>query len=221
MTTSEFQRKLAMARLQMGNTASPSLPLGSAAKRVRGEDVHEPVEGRGTSVPLPSSLLATPANGVRPPSSRDTGSAVSVVPSSAPGSSTDGASLDGNSLPVLALHLDESGGRPPDAEHQKIFIHICNAKRPKKVKAALILEAISEEEAQNEDPDSCLHNAAIISRVLLKRAPLPEGAVAKLANLFNYSVASTDSASGAAASAACAPSDDSSPVVSGDQTAAA
>ena len=122
---------------------------------------------------------------------------------------------------VLALHLDESGGRPPDAEHQKIFIHICNAKRPKKVKAALILEAISEEEAQNEDPDNCLHNAAIISRVLLKRAPLPEGAVAKLANLFNYSVVSTDGASGAAASAASAPSDDSSPVVSGDQTAAA
>ena len=209
-----------MARLQMGNAASPSLPLGSAAKRVRGEDVHEPVEGRGTSVALPS-LLATPANGVRSPSSRDTGSAVSVVPSSAPGSSTDGASSDGNSLPLLALHLDESGGRPPDAEHQKIFIHICNAKRPKKVKAALILEAISEEEAQNEDPDNCLHNAAIISRVLLKRAPLPEGAVAKLANLFNYSVVSTDGASGAAASAASAPSDDSSPVVSGDQTAAA
>ena len=143
-----------MARLQMGNAASPSLPLGSAAKRARGEDVHEPVEVRGTSGALPS-LLATPANGVRPPSSKDTGSAVSVVPSSAPGSSTDGASSDGNSPPVLALHLDESGGRPPDAEHQKIFIHICNAKRPKKVKAALILEAISEEEKPyNGDSDT-------------------------------------------------------------------
>ena len=210
-----------MARLQMGNVASPSLPLGSAAKRARGEDVHEPVEGRGTSVALPSSLLATPANGVRPPSSNGTGSAVSLVPSSAPGSSTDGASLDGTSPPVLAFHLDESGGRLPDAEHQKIFIHICNAKRPKKVKAALILEAISEEEALNEDPDNCLHQAAIISRVLLKKAPLPEGAFAKLATLFNCPVAPNDGNSGAPAPAVSAPSDDSLPVASGDQIVAA
>ena len=129
--------------------------------------------------------------------------------------------LAGSTPPLLALQLDDAGGQSPDAEHQKTFMHICNAKRPKKVKAALILEAISEEEALAEEPDKCLHQAAIVSRVLLKKAPLPEGAFVKLANLFNFSVAPTNGITGAAAPAASAPSDGSLPVVTGDSTAAA
>ena len=112
----------------------------------------------------PSSMISTPT-GAAVPSSAGAGSVIFLPSSSIPGSFTDATWSVGAVNLIPAPQLDHVDGLLSDAEHQKVFLRVCGARRTNMVKAAVILEVLSKEEALIEEPDKCVPKAAIILRV--------------------------------------------------------
>mmetsp|Transcript_48906 Transcript_48906/g.97574 ORF Transcript_48906/g.97574 Transcript_48906/m.97574 type:complete len:217 (-) Transcript_48906:1729-2379(-) len=215
MSEGEYARLMRMASRPVGDD-SPAASMRSAAKRPRTE-VHDSDEDCGI----------TPANDITPKEAAPAGlstpaeaSPTGAVPSAGPPS----ASVT-QSTPPPGLFISDAGpalqidGDDVIAEHQHFFDKIRNARRPNMLKTALVLEVITAAEAANVDPASCLHPAAILSRVVKKDAPLPPNAIQDLASIFSMAIAPAGDDSPAGTGGAVA-SDDSSPAAPSDLAAA-
>ena len=217
MSEREFARLMKMASRPVGDD-SPAASMRSAAKRPRPED-HDSDEDCGI----------TPTNDITP---KEVYYSKEVLRRSTPAEASPdgpvplaGPPVTEEDPPPVGTYIWEAGsalqidGDDVIAEHQQFFDKIRNARRPNMLKAALVLGVITAAEAANTDPVSCLHPAAILSRVVRMDAPLPPNAIKDLASIFSMAIAPAGDESPAGTVGATV-SDDSSPAAPSDLAAA-
>jgi hypothetical protein len=184
--------------------------MRSAAKRPRTED-HDSDEDCGI----------TPTNDITPKEAAPAGLSTPAEASPTGPVPLAGPPVTEEDPPPVGTYIWEAGsalqidGDDVIAEHQQFFDKIRNARRPNMLKAALVLGVITAAEAANTDPVSCLHPAAILSRVVRMDAPLPPNAIKDLASIFSMAIAPAGDESPAGTVGATV-SDDSSPAAPSD-----